>query len=97
MELLKTAATVLGGLAIVAGFLALDYVLLFKAKESNMPNAARGVGLGLLAGILKVLCLILAEKVSPLFGAPPVNWALGGLLAVGMVLMMSGLGEGPNY
>lgn len=94
MDAFENAGWLLGAGVAAALFIVLTYVLLFKAKESRYPNAARGTGLCLLAGMLKLLSLLLAEKVSPAFGAPLVNYVLVGLLAVGYVLMTAGLGKG---
>jgi hypothetical protein len=96
MEILKTAGMVLGGIALVAGILGFIYVCLFKAKESNMPNAARGVGLCALAGVLKVVLTLATEKLAPGLGHQWVDYPLIALLVVGMLVMMSGLGEGPK-
>lgn len=95
MGILKTAGLILGAAALLAAACAFIYVCLFKAKESNMPNVARGVGLFALAGALKVVMLLLAEKVWSGFGAPVVDYGLVALLVVAMFLLMSGLGEGP--
>jgi hypothetical protein len=96
METIKSAGLILGALALLSGVLVFIYVCLFKAKESNMPNVARGVGLCALAGVLKVLLLLLAEKVAPGLGAPWVNYPLVGMLVAGVLLMLSGFGEGPK-
>lgn len=96
MELLKTAGMVLGGIALVAGILGFIYVSLFKANESNMPNASLGVGLCALAGVLKVVLMLAAAKLAPGLGHQWVDYPLIALLVVGMLVMMSGLGEGPK-
>jgi hypothetical protein len=87
---------VLAALFVVGFFGALIYVCLFKAHLSNMPNAARGVGLGLLAGAIKVVCLVLAERVSPAFNAPWINVALIVMAVVGFFVMAAGLSKGPR-
>ncbi len=96
METLKTIGLILGGLSLLSGVLVFIYICLFKAKESNMPNVARGVGLFALSGVLKVVLLLLAEKVWGGFGAPVVDYGLIALCAGGLFLMMSGFGEGPK-
>lgn len=96
MEMIKTAGLILLALAIFAGFLAFIYVCLFKAKESNMPNVARGVGLFALAGLLKVVLLLLGEKVWGGFTAPWLDYSLIGMCGVGIFLMLAGFGRGPE-
>ena len=67
-----------------------------RSCASYMPNAARGVGLCALAGVLKVVLTLAAEKLAPGLGHQWVDYPLIALLVVGMLVMMSGLGEGPK-
>lgn len=96
MEILKSAGMILFAAALVAALCAFIYACLFKSNEWNMPNAARGVGLCVLAGVLKVVLSFLSLKVSPWFGVPWLDYPLIALLVVGVLLMMTGLGEGPK-
>jgi hypothetical protein len=86
----ETICAFLGLGLVVAVFGGLMYVCLFQAHECNYPWAARGLGLTMLAGATKVICLLLAEKVAPAFGSDMVNYVLATLAAVGMFAMMSG-------
>ncbi|HEX7775992.1 MAG TPA: hypothetical protein VF449_05640 [Parvibaculum sp.] len=80
-------------IVLVVGFFGgLLYVTLFKAHLSNQPVATRGIGIVLLAGVLKVVLLVLAENVSEAFGDDWLNYPLIAVAAVGMFMMMSGLG-----
>ena len=96
MEMLKTAGLIVLGAGLVAGVFAFIFVCLFKPEVSNMPNATRGVGLCALAGVLKIILLLLAGKVASWFGAPWLDYPLIALFVVGMVVMLTGLGEGPQ-
>ncbi len=80
---------------VVVGFSgALLWALLFKSGGSNMPGAARGAGLMLLAGMLKVVFILLGDHAS-IFAAPWLNWPLIGLAAIGFLVMIIGFGKGP--
>ncbi len=94
MELIKTIGLVLGSLALLAAVLAFIYICLFKANESNMPNAARGVGLCALAGVLKLLLTMAAVKLAPGLPHQWIDYPLIALLVVGLLVMISGLAEG---
>ncbi|MDX6769902.1 MAG: hypothetical protein SF051_10240 [Elusimicrobiota bacterium] len=94
MELIKSTGLILLSLGVFAGACAFVYVCLFKAKESNMPNVARGVGLFALAALLKVVLLVLGEKVWGGFAAPWLDYPLIALSVVGFFVMLVGLGEG---
>jgi hypothetical protein len=96
MSILEIAGGVLAAIVVVGFFGALIYVLLFKAKGSNYPGAARGIGIFLLAGALKVVCIVLAENVSPGFSADWINYVLIAMASVGMLMMMAGFGGGPK-
>lgn len=82
------------GLLLVVGVVVFLYILLFKSRESNYPMAGRGLGIALLAGVLKVVFLLMAEKVSPIFDSTWVNGALVVMLVVGILMMMSGFASG---
>jgi hypothetical protein len=79
------------GLVLIVGFFGgLMFACLFKAHECNYPWAARGLGVTMLAGAIKIICLLLAEKVTPAFGSDLINYALTAMAAMGMFTMMSG-------
>lgn len=82
------------GLLLVVGVIVLLCFLIFKSHESNYPLAGRGIGIALLAAVLKVVFLILAEKVSPVFDSSWVNGGLVVMLVVGIFMMMSGFASG---
>jgi len=82
------------GVLLAVGFLVFLYFLLFKANEFNMPMAARGTGIMLLAGTLKVIFMMVAHRVS---NGPNAGWldvVLIVVAVVGMLMMMSGLAKG---
>ncbi len=83
---------IISGILVVGFFGGLLYLTLFRAKDWNYPLAARGIGIMLLAGMLKVVLIVLAENVSDVFDADYFNYALGAGAAVGMLLMMAGFG-----
>lgn len=89
---------ILGGIVsiiLVVGFFGgLLYATLFRARDWNYPLAARGIGVMLLAGIVKVVLIALADNVSDVFGADYFNYALGAVAAAGMLMMMAGFGGG---
>jgi hypothetical protein len=94
MTMLQIAGGVLAAVLVAGFFGGLIYLLLFKAQDSNYPGAARGIGIALLAGALKVLLIVLADHVSPAFNADWLNYALIAMVAVGMLMMMAGFGGG---
>jgi hypothetical protein len=80
---------------LIAGFFGgLCFMLLFKSDSSNYPLGARGTGILLLAGILKVVCVILALDVSDVFEADWINYALGALAIAGFFVMAAGFDKG---
>lgn len=80
-------------LFLVAGFFGtLIYVCLFRARDSNMPTASRGIGIVMLSGALKVIFLLLAEYVSEIFNAGFFDTLLIISASIGMLMLMSGLG-----
>lgn len=96
MIILETIGILLLAILIVGAVGSFIYVCLFKAEQWNMPNAARGVGICALAGVFKVLFVILAETGIEVFNANWLNYPLIVMFAVGMLVMMSGFGEGPK-
>ena len=75
MTILEIAGGVLAAVLVVGFFGGLIYVLLFKAKGSNYPGAARGIGICMLAGALKVLFIVLADNIlnsGLLWAQPPI-------------------------
>ena len=48
----------------------------------------------LLAGILKVVCVVLAADVSDVFDAALINYALGAVAIGGFFMMAAGFGKG---
>lgn len=73
------------------------YFLLFKARDSNYPGAARGIGIVVVAGMLKVASVILAEHGIGLEEESYLNYGLGALAGIGLLVMMAGFGAGPSY
>ena len=74
----------------------LAYFCLFKAQHSNYPLALRGIGIALVAGILKLAAIVLSEHGLSLNNEPAVNYGLGIVLVIGLFMMMAGFGAGPT-
>lgn len=72
------------------------YFLLFKAHHSNYPVAARGIGIVVLAGILKVAAVVLSDHGLLLAEESYINYGLGALALIGLLMMMAGFGAGPS-
>lgn len=87
---------ILGGafaiLFVVGFFGGLIYVFLFKADWSNRPLVSRGIGIAMLAGALKVVFILLTDNLSDAFDAQWLNYALGAMAGVGVIMMMVGFG-----
>jgi hypothetical protein len=94
--MLDTIGAILAGILVCGFFGGLCYVMLFKAGSSNYPLAIRGTGVMLLAGILKVVCVVLALDVSDVFDAAWINYVLGAVAAGGFFMMTAGFGAGPR-
>jgi hypothetical protein len=92
--MLDTIGAIIGGILVCGFFGGLCYVMLFKSGSSNYPLAIRGVGIMLLAGILKVVCVVLAADVSDVFDAALINYALGAVAIGGFFMMAAGFGKG---
>ena len=91
MTILENIFGVLGFLLIVGFFGGLIYICLFKAEASNMPIAVRGLGIVMLSGALKIIFMLLS--VNP-------GWldvVLIIMAVIGMLIMMTGLGKGPDF
>jgi hypothetical protein len=93
MSLLDLAGSIVALVLVVGFFGGLIYVLLFKSHASNRPLAARGIGIAMLAGAIKVVFIVLAENVSEVFATPWLDYALAAMAGVGILMMMAGFGE----
>ena len=77
---------------LVAGLFGwLIYSFLFKSGDSNQPMTARGIGIAMLAGVLKVIFLVLAERVSDVFDAGFFNIILILMVVVGSLMAIYGM------
>jgi hypothetical protein len=93
MSILELAGGIAALVLVVGFFGGLMYVFLFKSHASNQPLAARGIGIVMLAGAIKVLFLVLAGSVSTVFDAQWLDYALVAMAGVGALMMMSGLAQ----
>ncbi len=93
MTILDTLGGIVAAFIVVGFFGGLIYIFLFKAHWSNRPLVSRGIGIAMLAGAIKVVFLVLAENLSSAFDAEWLNYALGAMAGVGVVMMMAGFGD----
>jgi hypothetical protein len=93
MSVLESFGTIIVAIFVVTFFGGMLYFTLFKARESNQPLTARGIGIALLAGVLKVSFLLLAEYGFSVFNADWLNIALGIMVGLGVILVILGMSD----
>jgi hypothetical protein len=91
MEILGTILSWFVMLLVAGLFGWLIYSFLFKSGDSNQPMTARGIGIAMLAGVLKVIFLVLAERVSDVFDAGFFNIILILMVVVGSLMAIYGM------
>jgi hypothetical protein len=93
MSVVESIGTIILTTIIIVFCAGILYFTLFKARESNQPMTARGIGVSLLAGVLKVSFLLLQEYGFPGFDAGWLDVALGIVVGLGVIMIMLGLGD----
>lgn len=91
MEILGTIFSWFVMLLVAGLFGWLIYSGLFKSGDSNQPMTARGTSIALLAGVLKVIFLVLADNVSDVFNAGFFNVILILMVVVGALMAIYGM------
>jgi Co/Zn/Cd efflux system component len=92
---MEVIGTIIGLIAAVGFFGGLIYVCLFHSNSSNYPLAMRGIGVMVLSGAIKVIFLVLSDRVSQVFDWEWFDYGLSAMAAVGFFMMAAGFGGGP--